>query len=167
MKSSKIFKLFYLCIMLMMCGTGFAEVGRGDNSDVEIGSIHTEDVDISAATALARKTVDDAIAVLISEKSASRSFAVKVSIADGDLVEHIWLTNIRFSDGQFTGVIGNPPRLIRNVKIGRLYTVEKDEILDWMYIREGEMVGNYTLKALFPHMNPVEVKMIKQQVGWL
>ena len=167
MKSGEIYKLFYLCIMLMMCGTGFAEVGRGGNSDIEIGSVHTEDVDISAATALARKTVDDAIAVLMSEKSSISSFGIKVPIADGDLVEHIWLTNIRFADGQFTGVIGNPPRLIRNVKIGRLYTVGKGEILDWTYIRDGKMVGNYTLKALFPHMNPVEVKMIKRQVGWL
>ncbi len=162
-------KVFYLLAMIIVSTSSYGEMtAKTDNSEVEFGSVQTEDVDISEATATALQSVDTFIS-LLNDPSRDRNlhtFGIKVSVEDGDIVEHIWLGHVKFANGQFTGVIGNPLRNVKNYKMGKLITLNKNDILDWAYFDNKKMIGNFTLKALFPHMNPVEVSRIKEQLGW-
>ena len=73
-------------------------------------------------------------------------------ISDGEEVEHLWLTDVSYSDGKFTGILNEDPQSVRNVIFGQEVTVEETEILDWMYLDDGKLVGNYTLRVFLKRM---------------
>lgn len=162
------FLLFLLVVSMGLKAEPELAAQPKDNSDVPIGSVHTEDVDVSEATNEARNTVGDFVAALTGQKKvkSANAFGVKVLIEEDGAIEHMWLTHLKYADDKFTGVIGNPPQRVKNVKIGQMMTVHKYAIIDWAYIDGGVMQGNFTVKALFPHMNPIEVKRVKDALGW-
>ena len=73
-----------------------------------------------------------------------------------NMVEHFWLTDILFQNGDFIGSISNDPGIVHNVKVGQKWRVKKDEISDWMFRRNGKIYGNYTIRPLLKTMPPNE-----------
>ena len=55
---------------------------------------------------------------------------------------------------------------VKNYKMGQSITLGKKEITDWMYVKNGVVHGNVTLKAMFHTMDPEEVKALKKMMGW-
>lgn len=39
-----------------------------------------------------------------------------------------------------------------NVQFGQKWTVKKEDISDWMFMRDGKMHGNYTMRPLLKTM---------------
>jgi uncharacterized protein YegJ (DUF2314 family) len=115
--------------------------------------------EMDAAIARARSEVDSFIAELSKQNGAD--FAVKAPIEDRGQVEHFWLTSVVFKDGQFEGEIGNDPGIVRNVKLGQKWTIKKMEISDWMFMRDGKMHGNYTMRPFFKSMPAEEAAKMK------
>jgi uncharacterized protein YegJ (DUF2314 family) len=83
---------------------------------------------------------------------AGADFSVKVPIRDGEDTEHFWMIDIRLDGNEFVGKIGNEPGTVTTVKFGQEYRIKKDEISDWMYMRDGKMYGNYTMRPLLRTM---------------
>ena len=115
---------------------------------------------MEAATKRALSEVDSFIADLESQES--ENYAVKAPIEDQGETEHFWLTDVSFADGKFTGTIGNEPGIVSNVKMGQPYTIGKTEISDWMFMRDGKMHGNYTMRPLLETMPKEEADMYRQ-----
>jgi uncharacterized protein YegJ (DUF2314 family) len=113
-----------------------------------------DEKEMDAAIARARSEVDSFIAEML--KGNGTDFAVKVPIQDKEDTEHFWLTNIVYRNGKFEGVIGNEPGIVTNVKSGQKWTVKKSEISDWMFMRDGKMYGNYTMRPLLKTMSEGE-----------
>lgn len=109
-----------------------------------------DEKEMDAAIARARSEVDSFIAEL--SKRNRSDFAGKVPIQDNDETEHFWLTDIVYRNGKFEGIIGNDPGIVTNVKSGQKWSVKKSEISDWMFMREGKMYGNYTIRPLLKSM---------------
>ena len=109
-----------------------------------------DEKEMDAAIARARSEVDSFIADML--KGNGTDFAVKVPIQDKEDTEHFWLTGIVYRNGKFEGVIGNDPGIVTNVKSGQKWTVKKSEISDWMFMRDGKMYGNYTMRPLLKTM---------------
>lgn len=89
-------------------------------------------------------------------------FSLKARIADDNGVEYFWLTDIERRDGRILGRINNDPTVVTIVKLGDKVEVPEEIITDWLYLREGKMVGNYTLRVLFDYMPPDEVSRYRQ-----
>ena len=106
--------------------------------------------EMDAAIARARSEVD----VFMDElsKRNGTDFSVKAPIQDKGETEHFWLTDVEFRDGEFTGLIGNEPGIVGNVQLGQKWTIKKAEISDWMFMRDGKMHGNYTMRPLLKTM---------------
>jgi uncharacterized protein YegJ (DUF2314 family) len=136
--------LLSLALLLCSCGRDPETLVRGGYDEKEM----------DAAIARARAEVDVFIVAL--EKSAGTDFAVKAPIKDGDQVEHFWLTDVTFHDGAFAGLIGNDPGTVRNVKFGQQWKLKKLEISDWMFMQDGKMHGNYTMRPLLKAMDKAE-----------
>jgi uncharacterized protein YegJ (DUF2314 family) len=115
-----------------------------------------DQAEMDAAIARARKEVDSFIAELSKENGTN--FAVKAPISDEGKVEHFWLIDIQYADGKFSGKINNDPGIVKNVKIGQAWTLGKDEISDWMFMRHGKMHGNYTMRPLLKTMPEAEAE---------
>jgi len=105
-----------------------------------------DEKEMDAAIARARSEVDTFIAEMA--KKNGEDFAVKAPVQDQGQTEHFWLTDVVYSSGEFQGKIGNDPGVVGNVKMGQSWTIKKEQISDWMFMRDGKMHGNYTMRPL-------------------
>jgi uncharacterized protein YegJ (DUF2314 family) len=108
------------------------------------------EAEMDSAIARARREVDAFLAELA--KPTGDDHAVKAPIKEGDQTEHFWLTNVTYKDGQFHGKIGNDPGIVSNVKFGQSWSIARDDISDWMFVRDGKIHGNYTMLPLLATM---------------
>jgi len=92
---------------------------------------------------------------------AESDFSLKVRITDARGVEHFWAIDIERRDGKILGTINNGPDTVASVKLGDRIEIPEADISDWLHMRDGKMVGNYTLRPLFKKMPPAEVERYK------
>ncbi|CAA6678209.1 Unannotated [Lentimonas sp. CC4] len=96
------------------------------------------------------------------------AFTVKVKIVDDDdQTEHMWLSKPSYANGKFTGTFESEPRNVTNITVGQTYSASLAEITDWMYMKNGQMVGNYTLRAMLPRMAPEQANKIRARLAGL
>jgi uncharacterized protein YegJ (DUF2314 family) len=80
------------------------------------------------------------------------NFSVKYPLpADegGDVnTEHIWLTGIHSKDGRYYGKLAGTPVHFSGMKKGDTITFIADDITDWMYVKDGKIVGGFSIKYL-------------------
>ena len=97
------------------------------------------------AIAAARTSWGEAVAHLRAggELSAKFPFATRAGS-----VEHIWVA-VRSVDGELVrGVLANEPRDLAGLKLGSAVECKVAELSDWLFLRDGAMVGGYTVKVL-------------------
>lgn len=128
--------MLLLSLFLIGCNSQPDTLVTGDYDEQEMAD----------AISKAKSTVDTFIQTL--KSGDGEGFAVKAPISDGKNVEHFWVTNVAYKDGKFTGKIDNEPGMVSNVKVGQEWTIAKEDISDWMFIRNDKMHGNYTMRPL-------------------
>jgi uncharacterized protein YegJ (DUF2314 family) len=52
--------------------------------------------------------------------------------------------------------VDNRPRYIAGLKVGDKVSVNPDEISDWSFVRNDQLVGGYTIRVLYAEMSPAE-----------
>jgi uncharacterized protein YegJ (DUF2314 family) len=139
-----------------------AIVERPDNPPVSY--VEGDDPQMTAAINQARATVDQFIAALKNPTDVQADFSVKLPVVDGDQVEHMWLSDVRYADGRFTGQIANEPLEISTVALGDDAEVAADQISDWMYVDDGRLMGGYTIRRLRDSMPPDQRHEFDQSV---
>jgi uncharacterized protein YegJ (DUF2314 family) len=149
--------LLFVCLILAFCS---CSKSKSPETLIEDGYDQKE---MDAAIARARSEVDSFIAEM--SKGNGSDFAVKVPIEDKGETEHFWLTDIVYRNGKFEGVIGNEPGIVTNVKFGQKWTAKKSEISDWMFMRDGKMYGNYTIRPLLKTMSEEEAAKYKSMLA--
>jgi len=132
-----------------------SSTASGSSSD-RVTQINKDDEAMNAAIAKARETVDTFIVRLKSPQSGDTIFSVKVPIADSANTEHFWLTNVRFDGAKFNGTINNDPVKVTHVKLGQNWSVNRDEISDWMIVSNAKLIGGESIRALRSKMSPEE-----------
>lgn len=150
--------------MLLLAGcskrgkdAGAAEVEARD----PIIAVEDDDVEMEVAIAEARVTLPEFWAVMAKPEAGESEFAVKVKITDANGVEHFWVGELERTEGQTRGTINNEPNTVKSVKFGQRIEIAEEDITDWTYTRDGKMVGNRTLRAMFKQMAPEEVERFK------
>jgi uncharacterized protein YegJ (DUF2314 family) len=153
-------KYLIFLLLVSLCCSACHE--RAEKPDTLIENGYDEQ-EMEAAIARARREVDSFIAELA--KLTGDNHSVKVPITDGDDTEHFWLVNVTYRDGQFEGTIDNEPGIVTNVRIGDKRQVSKGEISDWMFMRDGKMHGNYTLRPLLAAMPEDEAEKYRSMLA--
>jgi len=62
--------------------------------------------------------------------------------------EFIWISVLSYKGGVFKGKIANEPVNTREVTLDQLVEVPRAEVADWMYMKNGALVGGYSIVAL-------------------
>lgn len=93
-------------------------------------------------------------------------FSVKAKIMDGDLAEHIWLTEPHFDeDGNLFGTVGNEPVDVKTVKMNQKIGIDRGHISDWMIVEHGRLIGGYTIRAIRNNVPDSEKQSFDQSIG--
>jgi uncharacterized protein YegJ (DUF2314 family) len=118
------------------------------------------------AIADARSTFDEFLARFRNPQPGDEDFHVKVRIEDKHGVEHFWVSDLKLNSEPYSGKIADDPGIVKKVKLGQEYRFTLSEISDWMYMANGKMQGNYTLRVELESMPPKEADALKKQIGW-
>lgn len=125
-------------------------------TEPHVFQVKDDDQQLARATGRARRNVGTFIAALRQPTADQRDFAVKKKFVQGDAVEHLWLSDVKFRGNRFVGTVDNRPRDIKGLKAGTRVAVNPDEISDWAYVDKGVLVGGYTVRALLMELSPAE-----------
>jgi len=156
-------------VIALACGLvvigSLISCSRHQSNDDRTISVSSDDAEMNAAIARARASLPDFWRVFEKRDRGETDFSLKVKITDKEKVEHFWVVDIERKDGKIFGIINNDPDIVQHVKLGDRITVNEADISDWLYLRNGKMVGNYTLRVLFKQMPKSEVEKYKQMLA--
>lgn len=111
--------------------------------------IATGDPEMAAAMRKAQATLSAFLAVADAPRASTSLFSVKVGIPAKGAVEYFWIDHFTHQNDRFSGKIDNEPDIAETVKLGDTITFNRDQIVDWMYVENGRMKGNFTACVLF------------------
>ena len=130
-----------------------------------IYSVESEDPEMNAAILEANETLDDFNKGLSNFNADSHALKVKFSNSDG--VEHMWIGEIKYKDGNYSGILNNDPEYIKEYKAGDKIYIDTSKISDWMYLINGKLYGGYTIRVLRDRMSEEEKKQFDEESGML
>jgi uncharacterized protein YegJ (DUF2314 family) len=118
---------------------------------------------MKAAIATARNTLTEFWRAF-EHPDGAKGFALKVRISDKGKTEHFWLTKIQRKGDKISGLISNDPNSVKIVKPGQRYEFTEADISDWMFLRNGKIVGNATIRPLLKRMAPEEAEHYRRML---
>jgi uncharacterized protein YegJ (DUF2314 family) len=116
--------------------------------------IATQDEEMKKAIERARRELPAILARFVAGELNDSLFTVKVAFREGEVVEHVWLSDTTFHEGRFSGVLECDLHELKQVRRGDRVTAPMEEVTDWGYMSGGKMFGHHTLRAMLPHMQP-------------
>jgi len=150
-----------LLALLLWFGAVVALPAVGDR----VIGVAKDDPEMNKAMADARAHLPYFWHVMTEAKNGEEEFSVKVRITDGKNTEYFWCTDLKIEKKVVTGEIGNDPELVKTVKGGERIPIKEPDIVDWLYMKEGKMIGNYTSRPLMKSMNKDELEYLKSTLG--
>ncbi len=114
--------------------------------------VPSEDAEMNAAIEKARKTLPLFWSKRANPGEGEDHFALKVQIQDGSHSEHFWVIGVERKGDLIFGTINNEPDFVKSVAMGQRIQIDPGRISDWMYVHNGKIVGNETLRPLLARM---------------
>ena len=131
-----------------------------------IYNVEEDDSEMNKAIEKAKQTLDSFDYAYKNYTRVFTFFSLKKKFEENGNVEHIWIGNIqKFDNGKYIGVIDNLPEKIKNVKLGDTVEIDKKDVSDWMYIKNSELHGGYTIRLLRERMSEEERKKFDSESG--
>lgn len=150
---------------------GLGACGRLDVTQREGGAdvyhVEADDPEMNRAMEAARASIADFVARLEHPPKTQTRVLLKVRVQEGDVVEHLWLENIRRSGEDFSGEIGNEPLSLVSVKLGDRIEVPLERVSDWAVVDAGRLVGGTTLRLLRARASPSERAAMDEEQGFI
>ena len=138
---------------------------RGNGTPVAY-DVDENDQAMERASARARRNVGRFIAALQNPKPGQRDFQVNKLFVQGNEGEHLWLSDVKFTGNRFVGNLDNQPGKITGLKVGNPESVNPDEISDWSYVDNGQLVGGYTIRELYSELSPQEQEEFRRNADF-
>ena len=141
-------------LILLLCLLTFGCAPRSPVPSTPTTS--STDVELEAAIEQARASLDTFIAK-ITTPHADRTFvAVKVRFTPpGESPQDIWVDEVTYTGGILRGNVGDDIPALK-LEAGEKITVDEDDILDWMIVEDGKLIGGYTIRLAVQRMSPEE-----------
>jgi uncharacterized protein YegJ (DUF2314 family) len=137
-----------LCLWMFACAPGSAVSSTPTASST--------DVELEAAIEQARASLDTFIAKITSPHADRTFVAVKVRFTPpGESPQDIWVDEVTYTDGVLRGSLGDDIPALR-LQAGEKITVDEEDILDWMIVEDGKLIGGYTIRLAVQRMSPEE-----------
>ena len=131
----------------------------------KVVNVESDDPEMVAAIVKAREALPQFWQFFDKRERGESDFSLKVKITDKRGTEHFWATDIERRGGKTMGTINNDPNIVASVKLGDRIEIPEADISDWLYMRDGKMVGNETLRPLLKKMPAAEAEKLKKMMA--
>ena len=155
--------LLFLTLSILSCNSNNKVERENEPTIYKVGE---DDAEMNKAIEKARQTIDSFDFAFKNNSKVFTFFSLKKKFEENGNVEHIWIGNIqKFENGKYVGVIDNLPEKIKDVKLGDTVVIEKKDISDWMYLKNSELHGGYTIRLLRERMTEDDRKKFDSESG--
>lgn len=93
----------------------------------------------------------------------SGTYLVKMRLAGGGEVEHLWVEVTGMRNGRFQGRLANDP-VVPGYRAGDSVDIAQDEIEDWMINTGAARFGGYTVRAMLDEMPAAQAAELRRQL---
>lgn len=131
----------------------------------KVVDVANDDVEMNAAIEQARSTLPGFWSRFADPAKNEDGFSLKLGITDSAGTEHFWCGEIEGDDKTATCVISNQPVYVHSVEYGERVAVDPEIISDWLYYRDGLIVGGETIRALLPRLDKKEAAALRTQLA--
>jgi uncharacterized protein YegJ (DUF2314 family) len=135
--------------------------GSGDYS-----SVSDDDKQMDRAVESAQRTLGFFMAALKAKKDGDTVFEIEKAFTDSDKVEHLWIKRVSYDGKNFHGQIDNQPNEVKNVHDGERVTVAPAEVTDWMFLKDGKLIGGYSTRVLYSRLSPEDKAEFDKHAGF-
>ncbi len=156
-----------LLIALASCMDRPGYVKKEANGGDPIYSVNDDDAAMDAAMAKAVQTFPDFLKAFAAQDTSNSEYTVKYRFfygPGGDGVEHMWLSDLHYKNDKLFGLLNNSPARVVRHEEGDTIEIKMDMVSDWMYVRDGNMIGGYTMHVLYDKMTAEEKKEFASQM---
>lgn len=162
--SRKLILIAVSCTVLLSCSL-FSQIPPGEEGNIE--QVLSEDAEMNAAIQQAQATLPLFIQALLSPEPTQIHFSIKAKFpyGDDDSAEHMWISELTFSDNVFEGTLANEPVYISSLQIGDTVSVQISNVSDWFIVDGDKLLGGYTIHVLRNRMTPDEREQFDSEFG--
>jgi len=153
--------LFAICLFIVACSPAPTQIP----TQVPPTQLHG-DVEMEAAFQKARGTLDSFIEKIDTPHPDRTLVAVKVRFAlpDGS-TQDLWVDRISYRDGSFHGTMGDDLPTLK-LSVDDKITIAGKDIVDWMMVEDGKLIGGYTIRLAFQRMTPEQKERFLETINY-
>jgi len=128
--------------------------------------VRTSDPEMNAAIALARAALPKFWASYAAPKESETGHSLKVRFPYGsNNGEHIWMAEVKkIGDNSYSGRFANAPVHLRGKRAGDLAEFREADISDWMFLRNGKIVGGETIRPMLKRMSKADADALRARM---
>jgi len=157
--------LLAVALMVLPTSAADAQSALEKSRRDEIALVPKNDPDMAAAFRKARSTLDGFLAKVRNPRPSITAYAVKIPIREGEQTEYFWISRFTQRDGRLIGRIDNTPRLVHKVKEGEEINFKPSDVVDWLYVENNKMAGNFTACVIIKRDTPQDAENFKRHYG--
>jgi len=146
---------------------GVAAVGARAEDRSPVERFAANDADMNVAIARARATLPAFWASHDAPKMSENRHMLKVRYATDDKGggEHIWISDVKkLANGRYAGRFGNEPVDLPGKRMGDPTEFADADISDWMFMRNGKIVGGETIKVGLKRMPKADADALRARM---
>jgi uncharacterized protein YegJ (DUF2314 family) len=111
---------------------------------------------LDAAVEQARHTLDEFTAKITTPHADRTLVAVKARFTPpGESPQDIWVDEVTYTNGVLRGSVGDDLPALK-LEMGEKITIAEEDIVDWMIVEDGKLIGGYTIRLAVQRMSPEE-----------
>lgn len=156
------FVIRMLCAVLLAAALGSSAQAKDSGVPIAV-----DDPEMTAAIAAARETLDNVLERKATGGIPAEALSLKVAIPkEGGGVERIYLNGIvQIDETTFEGLLANDPSALPDMKMGDRYRFTHDQIVDWLFVVNGQMHGSYTLRVMLPKLPKAQADQFRAMLA--
>jgi len=153
--------IFVICLFLFACSPAPTQIP----TPVPPTQLNA-DVEMEAAFQQARDTLDSFIQKIGTSHPNRTLVAIKVRFVPPDgSSQDMWVDGITYWDGSFHGTMGDDIPSLK-LSIDDKITIAGKDIVDWMIVEDGKLIGGYTIRLAFQRMSPEQKERFLETVHY-
>ena len=143
--------------------TGAAVRAQDRSPVIDLSSGNAE---MNAAIAKARATLPTFWASYDAPKPSETGHSLKARFPNPrNNGEHIWIAEVKkTADGRYSGRFANAPRDLPGKRAGDVAEFKEADISDWMFMRNGKIVGGETIRPLLKSMPKADADALRARM---
>jgi uncharacterized protein YegJ (DUF2314 family) len=153
--------IFVICLFLFTCSPAPTQMPT-PVSTTQLNS----DAEMEVALQQARDTLDSFIQKIGTTHPNRTLVAVKVRFVLPDSsTQDMWVDGITYGDGSFHGTMGDDIPSLK-LSLDDKITIARKDIVDWMIVEDGKLIGGYTIRLAFQRMSPEQKERFLETVHY-